>query len=68
MKRKKARHLIMELARRIYFDTYGTYKGFGKRAKHYRDDYRQKDHILTGGYKKAWNHELIIELRKKYGM
>lgn len=68
MRRKRARGLILELCRRLYLKEHGTLKGFGKVAKHYRDDWRHRDYNLTGGYKKAWNCEQIKFIRKEVGM
>lgn len=68
MKRKRARGLLLELCRRMYLKEHGTLKGFGKVAKYYRDEWRHKDYRITGGYKKAWNHDYMVTLRKACGM
>lgn len=68
MTRKKARHLLMEFARRIYMQEHGTLKGFGKIAKHYSDSWRHENYAVTGGYKAAWNSEIMVQLRKSVGM
>lgn len=68
MTRKKARHLMLELARRLYLQNNGNLKGFGKIAKFYRDSYRHNDYFVSGGYKATWNSELIVLLRETVGM
>ena len=68
MNRKRARHLWLELSRRIYLDNYGTLKGFGKIAKHYRDEYRHTDYSKTGGYKAGWENDIVKQLRDYYNM
>lgn len=68
MKRKRARHLLLEVARRVYLGQHGTLKGFGKVAKFYRDEWRHLDYTATGGYKAAWNCEAMAALRKSVGM
>ena len=68
MTRKKARKLTMELSRRIYLDSHGTLKGFGKVSKLYNDDWRHKDYSVTGGYKKGWNNDIMVQLRQSFGM
>lgn len=68
MNRKRARHLVLELARRVYQKENGTLKGFGYIARHYRDEYRHLDYGKTGGYKAAWNHPYMKDLREMYGM
>lgn len=68
MSRKRARHLLLELSRRLYLKEHGNLKGFGKIAKFYNDDWRHKDYKTTGGYKKAWNSDLMVQLRATLGM
>ena len=68
MTRKRARHLLLEVSRRAYLKQYGSLKGWGKIAKHYRDDWRHKDYTATGGYKNAWNSEIMTLLRESVGM
>lgn len=68
MTRKKARNLLLEMSRRIYLQQHGSLKGFGEVAKFYRDSWRHKDYKSTGGYKKAWNSEIMVALRKSVGM
>ena len=68
MSRKRARHLMLECSRRIYLNYYGTLKGFGKTARFYGDNWRHSDYKSTGGYKAAWNSEIMQELRKSVGM
>lgn len=68
MNRKKARHLMMEVARRLYIKEHGNLKGFGKIEKFYNDDWRHKDYTVTGGYKKAWNSDIMRLLRESLGM
>lgn len=68
MNRKKARHLMMEVSRRLYIKEHGNLKGFGKIAKFYNDDWRHKDFKATGGYKKAWNSDVMKLLRETLGM
>lgn len=68
MNRKKARHLVMEMSRRLYLKEHGDLKGFGKIAKFYNDDWRHTDYNLTGGYKKAWNSPAMTTLREILGM
>lgn len=67
MSRKRARHLFLELARKIQVDQKKSLKGFGKTARFYDDNWRPKVHEL-GGYKGAWNSEIIQDLRKSVGM
>ena len=69
MTRKRARHLLMELARRIYLEKHGTLRGFGKTASFYRDSWKPGEGINRfGGYKGAWENEIIREMRKSCGM
>lgn len=68
MTRKKARHLNLELCRRLYLKEHGNLKGFGKIAKFYSDSWRHKDYSKTGGYKAAWNNEVMVTLRKSVEM
>ncbi len=68
MSRKRARHLMLELARRIHKNYYGNLKGFGKTARFYSDDWRHLDYKSTGGYKASWNSEIIRQLRDSVGM
>ena len=68
MTRKRARHLTLELCRRLYLKDHGTLKGFGRIAAHYRDDWRHTDYTTTGGYKKAWNLDIMVQLREILGM
>lgn len=69
MTRKRARHLLMELARRIYLEKHGTLRGFGKTASFYRDSWKPGEGINRfGGYKGAWENEIIREIRKSCGM
>ena len=69
MNRKRARHLLLELSRRIYLEQHGTLKGFGNISRHYRDEWRHLDYSVTGGYKNAWNNSPIMkELREHFGM
>ena len=59
---------MMELSRRIYLNQNGSLKGFGKIAEFYNDNWRHKDYKSTGGYKNAWNSEIMVQLRKSVGM
>lgn len=68
MTRKKARKLMRELSRRLYLQQHGTLKGFGKIDKFYDDSWRHKDYRVTGGYKAAWNLDIMVDLRKSVGM
>ena len=68
MTRKRARHLLLEMSRRVYLKEHGTLKGFGKIAKHYNDDWRHINYATTGGYKKSWNSELMVLVREYVGM
>ena len=68
MTRKKARKLMTELSRRIYLENHGTLKGFGKVSKFYNDNWRHIDYSKTGGYKKAWNNDIMVQLRQSFGM
>lgn len=68
MTRKKARNLMLEMSRRVYLKEHGTLKGFGSVAKHYRDDWRHLNYKSTGGYKNAWNSELMKLVRDYVGM
>lgn len=68
MTRKKARHLNMELCRRLYEREHGTLKGFGIIAKWYSDSWRHTDYSKTGGYKATWNNDVMVQLRKSVGM
>ena len=68
MTRRKARHLSIELCRRLYMNEHGNLKGFGKVARHYSDSWRHKDYATTGGYKAAWESEIMVMLRKSVGM
>lgn len=68
MTRKKARKLTMELSRRLYIMEHGNLKGFGKVSKSYRDGWRHLNYSTTGGYKKGWNSELMVQVRQIVGM
>lgn len=68
MTRKRARHLLMEMSRRLYLTDHETLKGFGKISKHYRDDWRHLNYKTTGGYKKAWDSEIMRQLRASVEM
>lgn len=68
MTRKRARHLLLEMSRRLYMQEHGTLKGFGKVAKHYSDSWRHANYSITGGYKAAWNSEIMVALRKAVDM
>ena len=75
MTRKRARHLFLEMARRIYLEQSGTLKGFGKVAKHYSDAWRPvsnnralDEKFQIRSYKDTWENELIKELRKSVNM
>ncbi len=68
MTRRRARHLMLELCRRLYLTDHENLKGFGKTAKFYSDDWRHKNYKVTGGYKKAWDSELMRKLRETVGM
>lgn len=69
MTRKRARHLLMELARRMHLQEHGTLRGFGKTASFYRDSWKPAEGINKfGGYKGAWENEIIREMRKSCGM
>ena len=72
MTQKKARHLAMELSRRIYLGTHGTLKGFGKISRHYSDRWHLKFDVLgeynINSYHDAWNAPIMQQLRKLYGM
>ena len=65
MTRKRARHLMLELSRRVYLNQKGTLKGFGKMAKLYGDSWRPCDPYLS--YKDVWSVEMK-EFRKMVGM
>lgn len=67
MNRKRARHLHLELSRRIYLREHGTLKGWGKIAKFYNDDWRPKFRLIYG-YKGCWNYDIMVQVRKDYGM
>ena len=70
MNRKTLRHKFLELSRRIYFDNHKTYKGFGKIAKFYGENWYPvlKEIQNFGGYKACWNSEIIRQLRDSVGM
>lgn len=68
MNRKRARHLMLELSRRIHIERYGSCKGFGETAKFYRDEWRHLDYTKTGGYKTAWNSNIMVAIRKSVNM
>lgn len=68
MTRKRARHLLLEMSRRLYLKEHGNLKGFGAIAKFYNDDWRHRDYKATGGYKKAWESDLMKQLRGSLGM
>jgi len=70
MTRRRARHLMLEISRRLYLQEHGNLKGFGKTQiyKFYNDDWRHRDYSVTRGYKNAWNSECMLMLRKAVGM
>lgn len=68
MTRKRARLLMLELCRRLYLTDHEDLKGFGKIAKFYDDDWRHLNYKTTGGYKKAWESDLMKQLRASLGM
>ncbi len=68
MSRKRARHLLIEMSRRLYLEEHGDLKGFGRVMKFYNDDWRHKDFKSTGGYKAGWNCEIMRQLRASLGM
>lgn len=68
MNRKRARHLLLELSRRLYLAEHGNLKGFGKVARFYNDDWRHTDYKVTGGYKAAWNSDIMMKLRRSLDM
>lgn len=72
MKREKARHMFMEVARRIYENENGNLKGFGKIAKFYRDDWRpdfkKASEQGMDSYYKMWNSDLMVRLRSSINM
>lgn len=43
MTRKRERHIMLEVARQLYLQQYGTLKGFGKIAINYNSDKRWRD-------------------------
>jgi hypothetical protein len=57
----------MELARRVYLETHGNLKGFGKIARFYRKDWKP-DVAYRGGYKSVWNTLAMKYVRMLYGM
>ena len=57
----------MELSRRMYLQRYGGLKGWGEDAKFYDRNWKPDINKL-GGYKSAWESEIIRELRKSCGM
>lgn len=68
MTRKRARHLLLEMSRRLYLKEHGNLKGFGKIARHYNDRWRHRDYRTTGGYKVSWNSDMMKLLRDMVGM
>lgn len=67
MNRRTARHLMLELMRRVYLDQHKTLKGFGKTAKFYDRNWKPKVNEV-GGYKAAWESDLLKTLRTVNGM
>lgn len=68
MTRKRARHLLLEMSRRLYMQEHGNLKGFGKVARHYSDSWRHANYATTGGYRAAWDSEIMTTLRRSVGM
>lgn len=56
---------MMELSRQMHIKEHGTLKGFGETAKFYRADWRGH---FPGGYKAAFESEIMKELRAIFGM
>ena len=67
MKRDKLRRLFTEIARRSYEQNNGTLKGFGKVAKFYDRNWRPNVESF-GGYKGAWNSEVVKNIRQSVQM
>lgn len=72
MTQKKARHLFLELSRRVYLEHHGTLKGFGKAARYYRRNwhpiwYTAKVYGITS-YADAWNSSTMAAIRQTVGM
>lgn len=69
MTQKKARHLMMELSRRLYIEQKGTLKGFGKVSKFYNDKWSPRfGSYGVYSYDDVWNNETITAIRKSVGM
>lgn len=69
MTRKRFRHLMMEVMRRVYLNCHGDLKGFGNIAKFYDRNWRMKFHPgEVGGYRAAWESEALKALRASVGM
>lgn len=67
MTRKKASRLFMEMSRRIHLEYHGSLQGFGKVASFYRRSWRP-DVKQVGGYKAAWNSDIVVQIRNTVGM
>ena len=70
MSRKRMRHLLLEVSRRLHFEQHKTYEGFGKTAKFYGENWRPvyEEIQKLGGYKAAWNNDVVKQLRNSVGM
>ena len=69
MTRKRFRHLLLEVARRVHLSQNGDLKGFGETAKFYDRNWRMKCHPgEVGGYRAAWESEALKALRASVGM
>lgn len=66
MSRKKARHLYLELSRRILTQS-DCEKKIGEVLKFYNRNWKP-DLRKFGGYKATWNSEPMLSLRKSVGM
>ncbi len=68
MTRKRFRHLMMELHRRILMSQW-RYSGFGKVAKGWDRNWRMTCHPgELGGYKAIWESKELKPLRDSVGM
>lgn len=69
MTQKKARHMMMEVSRRIYMNANGTLKGFGKISRFYNDQWKPRfGEMGINSYDDAWNMDAMVALRKTVGM
>ncbi len=72
MTRKKARHLFLEMARRMHMNQHGGLQGFGKTASYYGADWRPDFEVARrwglNSYEDCWNSEAVKQIRKSVGM